>query len=67
MGEQAERFTVEQAGSLWRVTDTETGESFLHHSEIAARNAARPDIATGVTPETVFGPVRPPSTPQEGS
>ena len=50
-----DRFTVQQVGQLWRVTDTETGESFLHLSEEAARAAALPDIVTGVTPVVTEG------------
>lgn len=46
----SERFTVEPEGRFWKVTDTETGESFLHLSETAARMAAQPDIVTGVIP-----------------
>lgn len=57
----ADRFTVEPAGRLWRVTDTETGESFLHLSEQAARAAAQSDITTGVTAEPIFGPAPPPT------
>lgn len=45
-----DRFIVEPHGALWLVTDTTTGEQFLHLTEEAARLAATDDIATGVTP-----------------
>ncbi len=57
-----DRFTVEPAGNLWRVTDIETGQSFLHLSEEAAHAAAQTDITTGVTAEPIFGPA-PPTDP----
>lgn len=45
-----DRYLVEPDGRFWKVTDTETGESFLHLTETAARMAARTDVVTGVIP-----------------
>lgn len=44
------RFAVEPHGALWLVTDTTTGAQYIHLTEQAARQAARDDISTGVTP-----------------
>lgn len=46
----ADRFTVEQVGRYWRVTDAETGDTFLHLTEESARLAAQPHIVTGIVP-----------------
>lgn len=41
---------VEEHGALWAVVNTDTGERFLHLTEQAARQAAREDTVTGITP-----------------
>lgn len=45
-----DRFTVTPHGALWLVTDTTTGAQYIHLTEQAARQAAREDTVTGITP-----------------
>lgn len=46
----SDRFTVTPHGALWLVTDTTTGAQYIHLTEQAARQAAREDTVTGITP-----------------